>query len=113
MHVLTLPPGTAARLHTLPEVGDFPSAVVLAGQEGNAPPECFYDAMGGSAGASVILTHAKGVRWTDRTGEVLLMATLGLGGIALMAFEALPVRDGVGHRPARRRHAPRRPFDNG
>jgi len=88
MHTISLPAGTAARLHIIPEpqAQGFPHAVVVAPPGREATPAAFAALLTEPGGMAALLTHDAGLAWTDRAGEILLAATIERGGVAVMAF---------------------------
>lgn len=91
MHVLSLPAGTAVRQHILPKplAAGFHHTLIIAVPPREATPDAFASLLIEPGGFAALLTHDRGVAWTDRAGEKLLAATLERGGIAVMAFAAL------------------------
>ncbi|MBI0538964.1 hypothetical protein D9599_25760 [Roseomonas sp. KE2513] len=93
MHTIALPFGTAAKLHIVPEpqasASGTPFAVVVARSDELTTPTAFTKALTAPGALTAVLTHYRGMSWTDRTGEMLLVATLDRGGIVLMSFATL------------------------
>jgi hypothetical protein len=91
MHTLSLPAGCQARLHILPgqQAAGTPYVVVVAAAGREASPDGFFDFLREPGGLAPMLTHNKGLVWTDKTGEALLSTALERGGIAMMLFVRL------------------------
>ena len=82
---LRLPPGGAARLHSLPATADCRWCVMLAADRERAG----LDSLWRPGGLSALVTHDPGCTWPDRKGEALAMAVLAQGGAVGLAFASV------------------------
>jgi len=82
---LTLPPGGAARLYSLPTSGEFRWCVMAAAD----PERARLESLTRRGGVSTLLTHDEGLTWPDGRGEALAMTVLARGGAVALAFTTM------------------------